>query len=184
MEESIREKDLEGTGIGADNGAYGEESPDDASILDISRKDELGGLSLAYIGDAVFELMVRLYMTEHGSIRVEKLHKRVTETVNAGTQSRISYILKDRLTDEEAEVFRRGRNQKSQTAARHQSITDYRRATGLEALFGWLYIHDRRARLRELFMIAMEGLEKGEGLPPEREASSEVLTEILQDNDD
>lgn len=184
MEESVREKNLNGAGIGAASEACTEEAVDDASILDISRKDELGGLSLAYIGDAVFELMVRLYMTEHGSIRVEKLHKKVTETVNAGTQSRISYILKDRLTDEEAEVFRRGRNQKSQTAARHQSITDYRRATGLEALFGWLYIHDRRARLRELFMIAMEGLEAGEGLPPEREASGEVSAEVLQDNDD
>lgn len=184
MEESIREKDLNGAMTGVGSEACTEEAVDDASILDISRKDELGGLSLAYIGDAVFELMVRLYMTEHGSIRVEKLHKKVTETVNAGTQSRISYILKDRLTDEEAEVFRRGRNQKSQTAARHQSITDYRRATGLEALFGWLYIHDRRARLRELFMIAMEGLEKGEVLPSEREASGEALTEVLQDNDD
>ena len=57
----------------------------------IEKKDGISALGLAYIGDAVFELMVRLYMAGHGSMRVEKLHKRVTETVNAGTQSRISY---------------------------------------------------------------------------------------------
>ena len=145
MEESIREEKSSGTG---------------RSLFEISRKDELGGLSLAYIGDAVFELMVRLYIAEHGSIRVEKLHKRVTETVNAGTQSRLSYILRDSLTEEEAEVFRRGRNQRSQTSAKHQSITDYRRATGLEALFGWLYIQGRLERLEELFLMGMEGLSK------------------------
>ncbi len=128
----------------------------------IEKKDGISALGLAYIGDAVFELMVRLYMAGHGSMRVEKLHKRVTETVNAGTQSRISYLILPELTEEEAEVFRRGRNQRSQTAARHQSITDYRRATGLETLFGWLYIEGRYERLRELFLKAMDCLEQGQ----------------------
>ena len=128
----------------------------------IERKDGISALGLAYIGDAVFELMVRLYMAGHGSMRVEKLHKRVTETVNAASQSRLSYILLPELTEEEEEVFRRGRNQKSQTSARHQSITDYRRATGLETLFGWLYIEGRYERLRELFLKAMDCLEQGQ----------------------
>ncbi len=177
MEESINQY------ISKDN--VSDEGPEaNRAFPEISRKEELSGLGLAYIGDAVFELMVRLYMAEHGSMRVEKLHKRVTETVNAGTQSKISYILRDSLTEEEMEVFRRGRNQKSQTAARHQSITDYRRATGLEALFGWLYVHDRKERLRELFLLAMEGLDRGEGVPPVKEAPDEGETEVLHDIDD
>ena len=111
---------------------------------------DVNALTLAYIGDAVFELMVRTWMLEHGSRRVEKLHKKVTETVNAGSQSAFVAKLEPVFTEEELSVFHRGRNAKALTSAKHQSILDYRRATGLEAVFGYLYLKGDRERLSEL----------------------------------
>ncbi len=142
----------EGSGVGPE-GSGSCRSPFEADI-----RQELPALSLAYIGDGVFELMTRLYMAEQGSLKVEKLHKRVTDVVNAASQSELSYILKDMLTEEEEAVFKRGRNTRSQTAAKHQSITDYRRATGLEALFGWLFLKGRYERMRELYKYGVEKL--------------------------
>ena len=148
-ESMIREEDDRMEGSGSCRSPFGKVS-----------LGELPALSLAYIGDGVFELMTRLYMAEQGSLKVEKLHKRVTEVVNAASQSELSYILKDVLTEEETAVFKRGRNTRSQTSAKHQSITDYRRATGLEALFGWLFINGRYERMQELYKYGVEKLYK------------------------
>ena len=112
--------------------------------------NDVNALTLAYIGDAIFELLVRKYMFDHGSKRVEKLHKRVTDAVNAGSQSAFVAKLEPFLTEEETAVFHRGRNAKAMTSAKHQSILDYRRATGLEAVFGYLYLKGDRERLSEL----------------------------------
>ena len=98
--------------------------------------ESLNGLTLAYIGDAVYEIILRTYMIAHGSKRVEKLHKHVTALVNAGAQSRLIGLIEDKLTEEELVIYKRGRNSKTITSAKNQSIADYRRATGLEALMG------------------------------------------------
>ena len=111
----------------------------------------MNGLTLAYIGDAVFELMARQHMIEKGSRQVDRLHKRTTAVVNAGAQSEMINAVMDELTEKEKAVFKRGRNSSTVTAAKHQSISDYRRATGLEALCGYLYLNEEHSRLREIF---------------------------------
>ena len=111
----------------------------------------LNGASLAYIGDAVYELLVRSYMLDHGSHMADKLHRRTVELVNAGAQSDMVRALLPELTETETAIFKRGRNASTMTAAKHQSVTDYRRATGLEALFGYLYLNGEYERLLELF---------------------------------
>lgn len=120
------------------------------------KPEDLNALTLAYIGDAVYEIMVREYALKNGSKRVEKLHKAVTALVNAGKQSDIVKELEPFFDETEEKVFKRGRNSKSVTAAKHQSITDYRRATGLEAVFGYLYLSRKEDRLREIFNKCIE----------------------------
>ena len=111
----------------------------------------LNGASLAYIGDAVYELLVRNYMLSHGSHMADKLHKNTVQMVNAKAQSDMVRALMTELTETETGIFKRGRNASTMTAAKHQSVTDYRRATGLEALFGYLYLNGEHERLHELF---------------------------------
>ena len=127
---------------------------------------KLNGSSLAYIGDAVYELSVRTFMLRHGSLRAEKLHKHVTALVNAAAQSALLAEMEPELSQEELAVYRRGRNAKTLTAAKHQSISDYRRATGLEALMGWLYLSGQTERMETLLsahlpqlMVEMEARE-------------------------
>lgn len=133
--------------------------------------DELSGLTLAYIGDAVFELAVRMYMSAHGSRQVNRLHKHVTAVVNAGAQSDLYRILEPQLRPEEEMIFRRGRNSKTITAAKNQKITDYRRATGLEALMGWLYLKERYGRIAELLSYGLPRLLQE--TPPAEDAGAE-----------
>lgn len=120
------------------------------------KPEELNALALAYIGDAVFELAIRRAMMMSGSCKVEKLHKRVTGLVNAASQSRFVRILEPYFTEEENDIYHRGRNAKTITAAKHQSITDYRRATGLEAVFGYLYLKQDTARMNELLALCLK----------------------------
>ena len=120
----------------------------------------LNGATLAYIGDAVYELMVRRYMLGHGSHMADKLHRGTTRMVNAKAQSDMVRALMTELTETETGIFKRGRNASTMTAAKHQSVTDYRRATGLEALFGYLYLNGEYGRLEELFEHGVKLLEE------------------------
>ena len=116
----------------------------------------MNGLTLAYIGDAVFELMVREYMIKKGSRQVDRLHKHTTALVNAKSQSDMINALMNELTDKELAIFKRGRNSSTVTAAKHQSMGDYRRATGLEALYGYLYLNGEHKRLKDIFNMCLE----------------------------
>ena len=118
----------------------------------------MSGSALAYIGDAVFELMVRDHVMRQGSKQPDRLHRRATSMVNAGAQSAMISLIMDELSDEELSIYKRGRNSGTATSARNQSIGDYRRATGLEALFGALYLEGRQDRMKELFMHGIEKL--------------------------
>ncbi len=129
----------------------------------------LNGAALAYIGDAVYEIMVRQYMLATGSHQADRLHKHTIRMVNAGAQSDMIRALMTELTETETGIFKRGRNASTLTTARNQSVTDYRRATGLEALFGYLYLSGQQERLRELFEHGM-ALLKEEGGPDQRQA--------------
>ncbi len=110
----------------------------------------LNPLVLAYVGDAVQSLFVRQKLAcEHDS-KVGELHKMASHEVNAATQAQLAERLFDVLTDEEKSVFLRGRNAKSHHKAKNQSGIDYRKATGLEAVFGYLYLIGNQQRLLEL----------------------------------
>ena len=118
---------------------------------------EYNSLALAHIGDAVFEVLVRLTVLTDGNAPVNKLHKKARAIVKA----EMYYRIQDILTEEEADVFRRGRNAKSFTVPKNADLMDYRHATGLEALFGYLYLKGEKERVVELFKLGMaEKLEK------------------------
>lgn len=116
---------------------------------------EMNSLALAHVGDAVFELMVRLYNCEK-NVKAVSLHRATVEMVNASAQARDIQKLRDALTEEEAAVFRRARNARVNSVPKNATSGDYHAATGLEALFGWLYLMGRRDRLSELFHMILE----------------------------
>ena len=97
-------------------------------------------LTLAYIGDAAYELVVRTFLVDQGNSRPDKLHRKASSMVKAAAQAAMAEALKDSLTEEELSVYRRGRNAKSPTMAKNASMSDYRKATGFEALMGCLYL--------------------------------------------
>ena len=114
-------------------------------------------LALAYIGEAVYELIVRTLVISHGSIQVNKMHKKSASLVNAGTQAEMIRLMMEELTEEETAVYKRGRNAKSVTTAKHATVVDYRTATGFEALCGYLYL---MGRLERLVTLISHGFEK------------------------
>lgn len=120
----------------------------------------MNGATLAFIGDAVFELLSRSYVLEHGSKQPDRLHKHNTAIVNAAAQSAIFGAIEDKLSEEELGIYKRGRNASTATSAKHQTIGDYRRATGLEALFGYLYLTEQKDRAWELFELGVRALEE------------------------
>ena len=107
-------------------------------------------LTLAFIGDSIFDLIIRTCVVESGNAPVNKLHKRCAELVQASAQADLYHKIKDQLTEEESTVFKRGRNAKSFTSAKNAGVVEYRTATGLEALMGYLYLTDQMDRLVEL----------------------------------
>ena len=120
-------------------------------------------LTLAYIGDAIYELVIRTILVEKGNAQVNKLHQRASKLVKASAQSEIIEKLKPYLTEEEMGIFKRGRNAKSFTMAKNASMSDYSRATGFEALMGYLYLTEQWDRMLELIKIGItEGEKDGE----------------------
>lgn len=113
-------------------------------------------LTLAYIGDAVYEIYIRSYVMKKGNMPVNKLHKAATKYVSAKAQSEIMCTLSQMLTEEEQRIFKRGRNAHSYTSAKNANIVDYRRATGFEALVGYLYLKKEYERLDEIIKISLE----------------------------
>ncbi len=116
----------------------------------VAKAEQYSPLSLAYIGDAVFEVIVRYVVMSGGNRSVNRMHKAASAMVNAGAQSDMVSVLQEEWTEEEAAVFKRGRNAESNTSARNAGITEYRRATGLEAVFGYLFLKGEYSRLLEL----------------------------------
>lgn len=107
-------------------------------------------LTLAYIGDGVYELIIRTVLVKRGNRPVNQLHKQASSLVKAAAQSAMMETLEPLLTEEEKSVYKRGRNAHSPTMAKHATMADYRRATGFEALLGYLYLKEDFARLVEL----------------------------------
>ncbi len=117
---------------------------------------ELSPLTLAYVGDAVYELLVRTFVLSDGNAPVNRLHKKARNMVNAKAQAEFYYRIAEELTEEEAAVFRRGRNAKSYTMPKNANVMDYRYATGVEAIFGYLYLAGQTERALALFRKGME----------------------------
>lgn len=131
-----------------------------ASATEAGDVREYSPLTLAYMGDAVYELLIRTKVVTHGNAPVNKLNKRASQLAKAGAQSAMAEILQAYFTDEELAVYKRGRNAHSYTKAKNATTGDYRRATGFEAVFGYLYLKGDMARISELFSTAMAEYQK------------------------
>ena len=119
----------------------------------------LSTLGLAHLGDSVYEMMVRTWLCLHGKAKAKDLHRATVHYVAAPAQAaRMDRIL-PMLTPEESDVYHRGRNTAPHSVPKAASRGEYQTATGLEALFGWLYLQGRTDRLNELFAALMEGEE-------------------------
>ena len=104
-------------------------------------------LTRAYIGDGVYELIIRTILVKKGNCPVNRLHKKASSLVKAAAQSAIIEKIEEELTQEEHDIYRRGRNAHSPTMAKHATMADYRRATGFEALMGYLYLKEDYERM-------------------------------------
>lgn len=118
-------------------------------------------LTLAYIGDVIYDLVIRSVVVERANRSANDLHKKTTRYVKAETQAKMVQALQEELTEDEAAVYKRGRNAKSYTTAKNATIGDYRKATGFEALMGYLYLTDQTDRMLYLIKKGIElvGLE-------------------------
>ncbi len=126
--------------------------------LDLERDAllSLSSLGLAHLGDSVFEVMVRSWLILQGKAKAKDLHRATVQYVAAPAQARLLQKILPLLSEEEADVFRRGRNTAPHSIPKAASRGDYQAATGLEALFGWLYLQGRTDRLNELFHAMMD----------------------------
>ena len=113
-------------------------------------------LVLAYIGDAVYEVLIRTRVVNRGNQQVNKMHKKSASLVKAQTQAQILKLLEPELTPEEEAVYKRGRNAKSASMAKHATMIDYRMATGFEALIGYLFLTEQYSRMVELVGKGLE----------------------------
>ena len=120
-------------------------------------------LTLAYIGDGIYELIVRSVVVNQGNTKASQLHRQTSQLVKAEAQSAMMEFLLPVMTEEEETVYRRGRNAKSATMAKNATVTDYRKATGFEALMGYLYLKDETERILELVSVALEHYVPTEG---------------------
>ncbi len=121
----------------------------------------LSPLTLAFVGDAVFDLMMREFFVEMANRPVSDLHSLSAKQVCAGAQARAAEKLRPLFTDEEEAIFRRGRNAHTSHTPKNSSENEYHLATALEALFGYLYLNGETDRLRELFAIISEEISSG-----------------------
>lgn len=123
---------------------------------DIQAVKNLSALGLAYIGDSVYELLVREKIISLGNIQVNKLHKKTVSIVCSTGQSQAMEIIMDVLSETEISMYKRGRNANGNSVPKNSHPQDYRRATGLESLFGYLYLTGQQDRVHELFNMIMD----------------------------
>lgn len=140
----------------------------DAYLCDVFQTEEqdirsYSPLSLAFIGDCVYDLIIKSLIIRKGNRPVNAMQRETSRLVQASAQSAMMRVMQEHLTEEEHAVYRRGRNAKSVSPAKNQSITDYRRATGFEALIGYLYLKQNYRRIVDLIKTGLEGLEEAEG---------------------
>lgn len=132
-------------------------------MLDMKPQEQnpklLSPLTLAFLGDAVYELCVRQRVVAEGNRPVNGMHREAVKLVNAAAQSDAFERISGALTEEELAVYKRGRNANATSSPKHAALADYRRATGVEALFGYLYLKGETERIGELFDLACAAAE-------------------------
>lgn len=116
---------------------------------------KISNLGLAHLGDAVYELMVRAWLCSHGKVTSKGLHSAAVSYVSAPAQAKAVEAIMPFLTEDEIAVYKRGRNTKVNSVPSHATLDQYHAATGIETLFGYIYLHGGRDRLNELFAIIM-----------------------------
>ena len=116
----------------------------------------VSNLGLAHIGDCVYELLVRSYIVAHGGVTNQGMHRATVDLVCAAAQARAMEALTSLLTEEELAVYRRGRNTRVHSMPKNAEPGDYHAATGLECLFGWLYLSAQHDRINALFAAVLE----------------------------
>lgn len=122
-----------------------------------TKPSQFSPLTLAYIGDGVYELYVRTrVIEEHEKMPANKLHKKTIQYVKAHAQSNSIEAMLEHMTEDEIAVYKRGRNAKSNTMPKNAVVSEYRKATGFEALIGFLYLSGENERLNQLMKIAYE----------------------------
>lgn len=120
-------------------------------------------LTLAYIGDEIYDLIIRSIVVGRGNTKAANLHRATSQLVKAHAQSEMMHTIAPLLNEEEADIYRRGRNAKSPTMAKNASMSDYRRATGFEALMGYLYLKDEFPRIVILVKTALADYDEKTG---------------------
>lgn len=124
--------------------------------MTVAQVNEISNLSLALVGDGVYELLCRTYLCAKGDKKVLNLHRDTVEMVKAPAQAKFADKLLPHLTDEEQAFYRRGKNAHTHAAPKAATRQEYQKATGLECLFGALYLLGKTDRLNELFAIIIE----------------------------
>ena len=132
------------------------------SVFGLSSKDWklYSPLTLAYLGDAVYEMVVRTICVKRTNMQTQKLHRKVTGYVSAKAQAKMMDALIGELTEEEESIYRRGRNSKPYTKAKNASMEEYLKATGFEALVGYLYLQKEYERMNALIAHGIEALQE------------------------
>ena len=124
--------------------------------MSLQEINKISMLGLAHVGDGVYELLTRTMLCRQGHASVVELHRLAVSYVNAPAQAKAAEKILPLLTDAERDIYRRGRNAKVNSVPHHADIAQYHAATGLEALFGWLYLQGRTERIGELFDVITE----------------------------
>ena len=120
--------------------------------------DQYSPLTLAYMGDCAYEIVIRTLLVHKGNAPVDKLNRKASRLAKAETQSQMITAIQEQLTEEELTMYKRGRNAKSYSSAKNASINDYRRATGFEALIGWLYLKGELERMTQIIRMGFEAV--------------------------
>lgn len=115
-------------------------------------------LALAYMGDCIFDLCVRTFLLRQANMPVNKLHQKSKALVNAKSQSKMYKYLLEIVSEKERSILKRGRNAKSYSIAKNSTISEYKNATGIETLFGYLYLNGDYERITELFDICLNNI--------------------------
>lgn len=131
------------------------------TVFGLSSKDWklYSPLTLAYLGDAVYEMVIRTICVKRTNMQTQKLHRKVTGYVSAKAQAKMVDVLLGELTEEEESIYRRGRNSKPYTKAKNASMEEYLKATGFEALIGYLYLQKEYERMNALIAHGIEALQ-------------------------